>query len=220
MEKHKIIVVIPSHNELKTLKKIIFSVTKSFSVLIVDDYSNDGTLEFLKEKKITYIRNNKQIGYEKSLIKAFRYIVNDKKKVKNIITMDADGEHLPSELKKFLKLKNFNLVIGRRSSYNRAIEYLISYIFKKKLNLLDPLSGFKMYSINVLKNIKKFNSNYLLVDLASLIISINRAKCINVDIKVKKRDGQSRLDNFFKLYSKMINIILFILLRTRHENKT
>ena len=220
MEKHKIIVVIPSHNELKTLKKIIFSVTKSFSVLIVDDYSNDGTLEFLKEKKITYIRNNKQIGYEKSLIKAFRYIVNDKKKVKNIITMDADGEHLPSELKKFLKLKNFNLVIGRRSSYNRAIEYLISYIFKKKFNLLDPLSGFKMYSIKVLKNIKKFNSNYLLVDLASLIISINRAKCINVDIKVKKRDGQSRLDNFFKLYLKMINIILFILLLTRHENKT
>ena len=188
--------------------------------MIVNDYSNDGTLEFLKEKKITYIRNNKQIGYEKSLIKAFRYIVNDKKKVKNIITMDADGEHLPSELKKFLKLKNFNLVIGRRSSYNRAIEYLISYIFKKKFNLLDPLSGFKMYSIKVLKNIKKFNSNYLLVDLASLIISINRAKCINVDIKVKKRDGQSRLDNFFKLYLKMINIILFILLLTRHENKT
>ncbi|MDC3382395.1 glycosyltransferase family 2 protein [Candidatus Pelagibacter sp.] len=211
MEKHKIIVVIPSHNELKTLKKIILSVKKFFPVLIVDDNSNDGTFKFLKEKKINHIRNNKKIGYEKSLIKAFKYVVNNKKEIKNIVTMDADGEHLPSELKKFLKLKNFNLVIGKRRSYNRVIEHIVSYIFVKKFKLLDPLSGFKMYSTQILKNIKKFSSNYLLVDLASNIISINNKKCVNIFVKVKKRDGQSRLNNFFKLYFKMINIILFIL---------
>ncbi len=141
MERYNIIVLIPSYNELKTLKKIILSVNKLLPVLVIDDNSSDGTFEYLKKEKVFHIRNNKQIGYERSIIKGFKHIINKKKKIKNIITMDADGEHLPSELKKFFKLKNYNLVIGNRSNFNRTVEYLISFIFKSKFNLLDPLSG-------------------------------------------------------------------------------
>lgn len=220
MERYNIIVLIPSYNELKTLKKIILSVNNLLPVLVIDDNSSDGTFEYLKKEKVFHIRNNKQIGYERSIIKGFKYIINKKKKIKYIITMDADGEHLPSELKKFFKLKNYNLVIGNRSNFNRAVEYLISFIFKSKFNLRDPLSGFKMYSTRVLKNQKIFSSNYFLVDLASYIISENKKKCININVKVKKRDGKSKLNKIFQLYLKMINIILFILCFTKHGNKT
>ena len=220
MERHKIIVVIPSYNELKTLKNIIISVNKLLPVMVIDDCSDDGTYEFLKKKKIPYIRNNKQIGYENSLIKSFKYIIKFKKKISHIITMDADGEHPPKELKKFMKLKNYNLVIGKRDNFNRKIEYFISYIFKKKFELLDPLSGFKMYSVKILKEIKKFEKDYFLVDLASYIISLNKKKCINICIKVKKRIGESKLNKIFQLYFKMVNIILFIYFFTKYENRT
>lgn len=220
MGRHKIIVVIPSYNELETLKNIIISVNKLLPVMVIDDGSDDGTCKFLKKKKILYIRNNKRIGYENSLIKSFKYIIKCKKKISHIITMDADGEHLPKDLKKFIKLTDYNLVIGKRDNFNRKIEYFISYIFKKKFKLLDPLSGFKMYSVKILKKIKKFNQNYFLVDLASYIISLNKKKCINVSIKVKKRIGDSKLNKIFQLYFKMINIILFIYLFTKYENRT
>lgn len=220
MERYKIIVLIPSYNELKTLKKIVLSVNKLLPVLVIDDHSSDGTFEYLKKEKVFHIRNNKQIGYEKSLIKGFKYIINKKKRIQNIITMDADGEHLPSELKKFFKFKDYNLVIGKRSNFNRMVEYLISFIFKSKFNLYDPLSGFKMYSTKVLKNQKKFNDNYFLVDLASYIISENQDKCMNINVKVKKRDGKSKLDKIFQLYLKMMSIAFFILSFTKHENKT
>ena len=220
MERHKIIVVIPSYNELRTLKNIIISVNKLLPVMVIDDCSDDGTCEFLKKKKIPYIRNNKQIGYENSLIKSFKYIIKFKKKISHIITMDADGEHPPKELKKFMKLKNYNLVIGKRDNFNRKIEYFISYIFKKKFKLLDPLSGFKMYSVKILKEIKKFEKDYFLVDLASYIISLNKKKCINIGIKVKKRIGESKLNKIFQLYFKMVNIILFIYFFTKYENRT
>ncbi len=220
MERYNIVVLIPSYNELKTLKKIVLSVNKLLPVLVIDDHSSDGTFEYLKKEKVFHIRNNKQIGYEKSLIKGFRYIINKKKRIQNIITMDADGEHLPSELKKFFKFKDYNLVIGKRNNFNRIVEYLISFIFKSKFNLYDPLSGFKMYSTKVLKNQKKFNDKYFLVDLASYIISENQKKCMNINVKVKKRDGKSKLDKIFQLYLKMISIAFFILSFTKHGNKT
>ena len=220
MERHQIAVLIPSHNELKTLKKLVLSVRKLFFVLVVDDHSTDGTFEFLKKNQINYIRNNEMIGYEKSLIKGFKYIINHLKKIKNIITMDADGEHLPKELRKFSKLKNYDLVIGKRSAPNREVERLISCLFQKKFKLYDPLSGFKMYSAEVLKKQKKFSEKYFLVDLASNIISKNKEKCANINVEVKKRDGKSRLDKIFQLYLKMAKIILLILFFAKHENKT
>lgn len=220
MERHKIIVVIPSYNEFKTLKKITTIVKKSFPILVIDDHSSDKTLEFLKINKIAYIRNNKQIGYEKSLIKGFKYVLNYKKKIKNIITMDADGEHLPLYLQKFKKYEGYNLVIGKRDSYNRLIEHVISYFFKKKFGLQDPLSGFKMYSTLVLKKQKKFTDNFFLVDLASNIIQYNNKKSTNINIKVKKRDGKSKLNRLIPLYLKMIGIILFIIFFIKRENKT
>ena len=77
-----------------------------------------------------------------------------------------------------------------------------------------------MYSTKVLKNQKKFNDNYFLVDLASYIISENQDKCMNINVKVKKRDGKSKLDKIFQLYLKMMSIAFFILSFTKHENKT
>ena len=77
-----------------------------------------------------------------------------------------------------------------------------------------------MYSTLVLKKQKKFTDNFFLVDLASNIIQYNNKKSTNINIKVKKRDGKSKLNRLIPLYLKMIGIILFIIFFIKRESKT
>ena len=58
---------------------------------------------FLK-KKVNFLYNYKNLGYEKSLIKAFRHLSKKPSKIDNVITFDADGEH---KIKDILKVINF-----------------------------------------------------------------------------------------------------------------
>ena len=73
-------ILIPSFNELKSLKKIIyqFNSMKEIDIrrdiLILDDCSTDKTKIFLKKNKINFLRNNQNIGYENNIIKGINYL--------------------------------------------------------------------------------------------------------------------------------------------------
>ena len=113
---YSLIVLIPSFNELHNLKKFITKLNKSYKVLVIDDCSQDETSKWLKKNKISYLKNKSNIGYEKSLIKGFKYIIKNNN-TKIIITMDADGQHNFHNIKNFIKIYNKNkcdLVIGSR----------------------------------------------------------------------------------------------------------
>jgi len=53
LEKNQVIILIPSYNEIKTLKKICLEIKKlHLNFLVINDASNDGTLQWLKKKKL------------------------------------------------------------------------------------------------------------------------------------------------------------------------
>ena len=82
-------------------------------VFLIDDCSNDNTQNDLKNLKINYYRNNKNLGYEKSLNKGFGIIL--RKKFKILITMDADGQHKIIDVNKIIKkIEKFDIVVGSR----------------------------------------------------------------------------------------------------------
>ena len=111
MEKNReIIILIPARNENKNLQKILPKLI-GYNVLVVDDESTDETLKTLKKFKVNYIKNIKKLGYEKTLIFGFKYIIKKYKKVKKIITFDGDGEHKVKNLKKFIKEKNYDFIV-------------------------------------------------------------------------------------------------------------
>jgi len=68
--KPKISIVIPTYNRLSSLKKCLLSVLENdypdFEIIIVDDFSEDGTREYLKNSKFQ-IPNSKFILNEKNL---------------------------------------------------------------------------------------------------------------------------------------------------------
>lgn len=206
-----LVILIPSYNELVNLKRFIKSLSKEYNVLIIDDHSNDNTFSWLKKNKINVKRNKKNFGYEKSIQIGLHHILKDKK-YRYVLTMDADGQHLKSDIKKFLvkNIQNYDIVVGSRKTKNRYIEKIISYLFSNFYKIKDPLSGLKLYKLNFLKNINFNNvSELFLIDL--LIESLLKgAKIKNIDIKINKRVDQPRVGGYITVTLKMIKILLYL----------
>ena len=209
-----LIILIPSFNELNNLKKFIKEIHKRYKVLIIDDCSSDNTSTWLKKNKINFIKNKKNIGYEQSLIKGLM-ILSKVKKVEKIITMDADGQHKIKHIKKFINVsnnKNPDLIIGSRKKKNRFIESIISKIFQMKYSLEDPLSGFKLYKREKLKEMKFDNfKKFFLVDLVLEFIK-KKHKVISINIETNKRFDNPKVGDLMDTNFKMLSILACVIL--------
>ena len=115
--------------------------------------------------------------------------------------MDADGEHKIYNIKKIItklkKIKNSSIIIGSRNKKNRFLEKLLSFFFYIKFGVADPLSGFKIYSIEFIKkNLNLFSDQFVLVDI--IYHAIKTEKLVSYqDIIVKKRPETSKFGGFF-----------------------
>lgn len=207
MKKQEVFILIPCFNEIKDLPKITKRL-KNYNVLVINDFSNDGTKTFLKKNNINHLNTKKQEGQINALIIGFKFILKNYKKCKYIITFDADGEHKVSDIKKFINKIKFkpDIVLGIRNRKNRLMEKIISFLFYSKFNIKDPMSGFKMIGTHIIrKNLKYLNNKYFLIDF--LINVREKAHILNVNISSPKRRDNSRHQNFlinFKIIKTLI----------------
>ena len=216
VQNKKLAVVIPVYNEAKTIIKV-YNQTKNIGIpVIVDDCSIDDTKKILKKKKINFISNNTNKGYEKSIKNGFRYIFRKMPFVDYIATIDADLELPPKNifyLYKIIKDKKLDIIVGSRTKLNRISEYILNFIFNFKFGLKDPISGLKIYKKNKLKKIfNKISNNLFLVD----ILLTSYSKKLNIaykEIKIKKRSDMSRVGSGIKVNLKIIKIALYCLLK-------
>tara|TARA_Y100001970_G_C14082798_1_gene775657 strand:+ start:475 stop:1188 length:714 start_codon:yes stop_codon:yes gene_type:complete len=118
MPKKKITVIIPVFNEKKFIDKIIKKVKKDLrfykQIIVVDDYSSDGTREIIKNNKNIdkIIFHKKNLGKGAAIKSAVPYIKGD-----IVAIQDADFEYRPKDLNKLIKVmtkKNLNVVYGSR----------------------------------------------------------------------------------------------------------
>ena len=204
MGRSRLGIVVPARNEEKTIKKVIVSLQKYGDILIVDDASTDKTSFIIKNLKTKFIKNKINLGYETTVQKGIKYLL--KKKYKYIATFDADGEHDPKFLLNIKKIKNFDLLIGKRKKLNRLSEYFFSFIIKLFFGVHDPLSGLKIYNTNILKKIQLTNGNDFNTYIIFKIKNLN-GKIVHKSLNVKKRKDSSRLGNTFKV--NFFNIFVF-----------
>ena len=69
--------MIPCFNEGNTIYKIYKSASRYGKVLVVNDCSTDNTIQILNKKKIKFLSNDENIGYEASIIKGIKYVLNN-----------------------------------------------------------------------------------------------------------------------------------------------
>lgn len=168
----KLSIIIPAYNEKDNLLKILDKVKKvkislEKEIIIVDDFSTDGTREIIrsiKDKKIKKIFHEKNLGKGAAVKNGIKNSTGD-----IVIIQDADLEYEPKDYPKLVELivnKRAKVVYGSRVLGKDKIKYShYSFMLGGKLvtfitnvlffsNLTDEPTCYKVFSSDVIKNIK------------------------------------------------------------------
>jgi len=169
------LIVIPTYNEKENIEKIIrkiFSLEKSFNILIVDDGSPDGTANIVKSLQSEYFdklhiqERTGKLGLGTAYIHGFKWALE--KDYQFIFEMDADFSHDPNDL---IRLYNANALEGGDLSIGSRyvngvnitnwpmMRLLMSFFASKYVKIItgmpihDSTAGFKCYKRAVLETI-------------------------------------------------------------------
>ncbi len=165
----KISIVIPCYNEKKTLESLLNKVKSNcdfeHEVIIIDDFSNDGSrdiLNNLNQNIYKVLLNEKNFGKGYSLRKGFENASGD-----IIIIQDADLEYDPSDYKTLLKpIINGHADVVYGSRFISAQETRVLYFWHtmgnkflttlsnmfSNLNLSDMECCYKVFKKEILEN--------------------------------------------------------------------
>lgn len=165
----KLSVVIPVYNELQWIREIVRRVQEvpiPKELILIDDYSTDGTRAILKEMEtvpnIRVIYHEKNQGKGAALRTGFKHATGDV-----VIVQDADLEYNPAEYPRLIQpiIENrADVVYGSRFiGDNHRVLYFWHYIANKgltllsnfftNLNLTDMETCYKVFRREVLQGI-------------------------------------------------------------------
>jgi glycosyltransferase involved in cell wall biosynthesis len=166
-----ILLVIPLYNNRNTIEDVAGDALKSgLELLVVDDGSNDGGSELIESMGLSLLKHSENRGKGKAIQTAAAWA--EEKGFSHIITIDADGQHDPAELNKFIKKIEENplsIVVGNRdlrragAPYPSRLGKTLSNFWLKVVtgkSLPDTQSGFRAYPVRALNEIKCFSSRY------------------------------------------------------------
>jgi dolichol-phosphate mannosyltransferase len=156
MVKNKVTIIIPVFNEKNYIYKIIKKIKQNIhydkQIIIVDDFSNDGTKKIIKKIKNIdkIIFHKKNMGKGAAIKSAIPYIKG------NIVAIqDADLEYNPKDLNRLIKImisKNLGIIYGSR------------VLKKKRYNTDLFISNFRIFGNHVLTLISNLLNNQKLTD--------------------------------------------------------
>ena len=174
-------IVIPVYNEVNTIGKIIINVDSvelnNFhkQIIVVDDFSSDGTREYLKELKskrpnYTILFHNRNCGKGRAIRTALEQVIGD-----YTIIQDADLEYDPSNIPMLLNnaiKNNFDVVYGSRrlnKSNNQhssiwffwggvILSFITNIIFKTRIT--DEPTCYKLIKTDLLKSLNLISEGF------------------------------------------------------------
>jgi glycosyltransferase involved in cell wall biosynthesis len=114
-EESRILALIPAYNEASRVGQVIAEARRHLPVLVVDDGSVDETHLIAENAGATVIRQQSNMGKGSALKAGFRHAL--RAGFEAVVTLDADGQHDPSEIPNFLtvfKDGQAELIIGAR----------------------------------------------------------------------------------------------------------
>lgn len=151
-------VVIPAYNEGAVLARVVTEVKRAgYAVVVVDDGSADDTAARAAAAGADVLRHAANQGKGAALVTGLRHL--DAAGFERALTLDADGQHLPSEIPLLLAAADAApgaIVVGVRRKEGfaiRRVARLGNWVADRFLRLIagrslpDTQSGFRVYPI-------------------------------------------------------------------------
>tara|TARA_B100000927_G_scaffold287452_1_gene280407 strand:- start:222 stop:923 length:702 start_codon:yes stop_codon:yes gene_type:complete len=229
MNKTKLTIIIPAYNEIHTIQRIINEVNDlkiSKQIIIVDDYSIDGTREIIlkNENKIDkIILHQRNIGKGAAIKSAQQYVSGE-----YVIIQDADLEYNPKDIYTLLnkiEIEKVKAIYGSRvlnneinkkaQNFSHSIRIAGNIFLTKLSNLInnqkltDAHTCYKLFDSNLFKSIKLQENDFsfcpeittkvsrLNEDILEVPINYN-GRTYNQGKKIKATDGLKAIFVLFK----------------------
>ena len=166
-------VIVPAFNEQNVIKDIINNLLKNFSnVIVINDGSNDKTLETINDLDIKILNHEINLGVGAAVQTGFDYVSNIPD-AKAVITFDADGQHLVDDavaMAKEIMICDEGIIFGTRfPKHSKNIPKVKRFVLKliakitdlvTGVTLTDAHNGLKAYKISTIKELELQFSSY------------------------------------------------------------
>ena len=162
MKKGKIWAVIPAYNEEKSIGKIINETRKYVGkVIVVDDGSKDKTAAIARKSNTVVLSHIVNLGKGAALKTGCDFAVKNRAEI--IVALDADAQHEPKEIPRFLEIiKNNDIIFGYRK-LNKKMPLVLKFgnwFIGKTIKLLygvnvkDSQCGYRAFTKDAYKKIR------------------------------------------------------------------
>jgi dolichol-phosphate mannosyltransferase len=169
-------VIVPVYNEVEFVAPILDTLRHFWfgEVIVVDDGSTDGSSAKLAERDdILVVTHPENLGYGRSLNDAFGFARFAG--IERVVTMDADGQHLPIDVPRFFEALGggVDFVSGSRYRPDSHItssapedRQRINHIITEKIDqatgydITDAFCGLKAYDLSIFDRITLAEPGY------------------------------------------------------------
>jgi glycosyltransferase involved in cell wall biosynthesis len=196
----KICILIPVYNAQETLGSVLKKIEPlKMDTIVVNDGSSDETKRVASENGAQLLEHPLNLGKGAALRTGFQYILQKGYQV--VITLDADGQHDPSEIPSLLKIfqsVNPDILIASRATEFGKMTFLRRFWNRLGVkavarlchsDITDSQSGFRLIRTEVLKTVDLSTSRFE-TELELLIKACKKGfGVLSVPIKTQKVDG-------------------------------
>lgn len=161
-------IIIAAYNEEKHISKVLNGLKKKYkNIIVVDDGSKDNTFAISKKSGVNVLKHVVNLGKGAAMKTGCDYAV--KLGAEILVLMDADGQHEPKDVKKFIKaIKGKDIVFGYRQ-FSKKMPFILrfgnSFINSTTtllfgLKIRDTQGGFRALTSNAYKKIRWNSIDY------------------------------------------------------------
>ena len=207
---HKISIIVPAYNERPKIETFITALKETMQnnpllseLIVVDDHSNDGTTDILKNLDIALITHHTNFGYGAALKSGIAKAINE-----FICIIDSDNEFHPEEINRLLPYVNeYDMIVGSRTGNStRTFPFyqkfakgficsLLSLVFKQKI--LDINSGLRLIRKDAVKKyIPILSDGFSFTSSITLAMLIDKHRIKYVPVNYYRRAEKSKIRVF------------------------
>lgn len=206
IEQYSAVILIPVYNHAATLRDVVSRALLHSEVIVVDDGSTDESIETVTGLNVSVLHHHANRGKGAAIktgaaFAAFRGYTH-------MITMDADGQHDPSDIPAFMDAVKKNpgdIIIGKRN-FNTANVPFASVFGRAFSNFWirvqtgsgtgDVQSGFRSYPLSLFDALELHENRYSF-EVEVLVKSVWGGIALkDIDISVLYQAGEKRISHF------------------------